>query len=153
MQIQDELRDFLESLHRNEVKYLIIGGYTIAYNSRPGYSDDIKIWFEPSVENADKLIESLKEFGFDTMDLNIPDLTAKGDIIQLGYPPKHVDICANIDGLDFNSAWKNKVPGIYHTIPVFFISINDLISNRKRFLKSIGLNDVRRQNTYTKIKD
>ncbi|MBU4404895.1 MAG: hypothetical protein L6428_16515 [Candidatus Aminicenantes bacterium] len=52
-------------------------------------------------------------------------------IIQLGYPPIRIDIITSIEGVDFSEDWKNKVKADYGNILAFFISLDDLIRNKR----------------------
>ena len=44
MLLSQDFREFLESLNENNVEYLIIGGYAVAFHGHPRYTKDIDIW-------------------------------------------------------------------------------------------------------------
>lgn len=50
-------REFIESLNSNKVKYLVLGGYAIAFHEHPRYTKDLDIWLELSEENAEKVLQ------------------------------------------------------------------------------------------------
>ena len=49
---------------------------------------------------------------------------------MLGRPPCRIDLISKIDGISFEEANSNKVKGKLDQMPVFFISIEDLIKNK-----------------------
>jgi hypothetical protein len=71
----------------NQVKYCIIGSYAVAFYARPQYTKDIDILIEPSVDNSQRVVRALNEFGFESSALSAADFRKKGNIIQLGYEP------------------------------------------------------------------
>lgn len=79
-------------LNKNNVKYILVGGYAIGYHSRPRYTEDIDIWIETSIENTEKIIHVLHNFGFSGINITINDRIEPEKIIQLGLPPQQIDI-------------------------------------------------------------
>jgi len=41
MKLSKDLKEFIELLNSRKVKYLILGGYALAYHGRPRYTGDI----------------------------------------------------------------------------------------------------------------
>jgi hypothetical protein len=74
------------------VRYLIVGGYAVAYHGDPRATGDIDRFVEVSQENARKLIAVLGEFGFASLGLTEKVFLVPGSIIQLGYPPNRIDL-------------------------------------------------------------
>ena len=87
MHLNSDFKEFIELLNKNEIKYLLVGGYAVAYYGYPRYTKDSDIWIECSQENAKKILYVLEVFGFRNNDLNITDFTEQENIIQFGYPP------------------------------------------------------------------
>lgn len=48
---QQRFREFLESLNSSEVKYLVLGGYALAFHGHPRYTKDLDVWLELSIED------------------------------------------------------------------------------------------------------
>lgn len=86
------LEDLLGLLNKHNVKYCIIGSYALAFHARPRYTKDIDILVGNSIENAQKILDALNEFGFGSLQLTEEDFTEPGQIIQLGYEPVRVDL-------------------------------------------------------------
>jgi hypothetical protein len=59
----------LKLLNLKQVEYLVIGGWAVGFYGYPRATGDMDIWVSRTEENARKVLESLKEFGF-----NVPNL-------------------------------------------------------------------------------
>ena len=112
MELQKDLREFIELLNSHDVKYLIVGGFAVAYHGYPRTTGDIDFFIEVSEENARKLTVVLDQFGFAGLGLTEKDFLDPGTIIQLGYPPNRIDLVTSISGVAFASAWSRRLrPG------------------------------------------
>jgi hypothetical protein len=90
--LNQDFKEFIQSLNDNQVRYLVIGGYAVALHGYPRYTKDIDIWIEMTLENAAKLIQALQQFGFGSLGLTSEDFLAPDQVIQLGYPPNRIDL-------------------------------------------------------------
>ena len=52
MVLDKDFKEFIQLLNENEVKYLVIGGYAVAFHGYPRYTKDLDFWIWA---NADKL--------------------------------------------------------------------------------------------------
>ena len=150
MRVEKDFREFIELLNKNNVKYLVVGGFAIAFHSIPRYTKDIDILVEPSKENSKKLISALKQFGFGDIGLSEDSFQQLDQIIQLGYPPLRIDLLTSIIGVTVETAWKNRENGTYGDIPCYFISKEDLIKNKKTAGRKQDIADVE---SLTKVTD
>jgi hypothetical protein len=50
--LSKDFREFIELLNENEVKYLVVGGYAVAFHGHPRYTKDLDVWVESSPDNA-----------------------------------------------------------------------------------------------------
>ena len=127
-------RDFEELLglfNKHRVRYCIVGAYAVAFHARPRYTKDMDILIEPSVDNGQKVVEALKEFGFGGLKLGPEDVAHPGKVVQLGYEPLRVDLLTSIAGCTFAQVWKHRVQGKYGKQPTVFIGREDLIRNKR----------------------
>lgn len=49
----------------------------------------------------------------------------------MGYPPYRIDIITSIDGVEFDSAWENRMVVEVDGLPVPFIGREDLLRNKR----------------------
>jgi hypothetical protein len=107
-----------------------VGGYAVMKYSEPRFTKDLDIWVEASPENAQKVFTSLRAFGA-PLDGLTEDHFADTGFYQMGRPPVRVDILMNIEGVEFRSAWANRIEADFDGVPAYFIGLTDLIENKK----------------------
>lgn len=150
MEISKDFKEFIKLLNDHEVKYLLVGGYALAFYSRPKFTNDMDIWIEAREENAKKMLKVLTEFGFGDLELIVEDLTSPNKVIQIGYPPLRIDIITSVTGVQFESAYENKIIGSYFDEDVDIISVQDLISNKEAIGRDKDKQDLKWLNQYRK---
>lgn len=128
--LHKDFKEFLQLLIDNEVQFLVIGGYAVAWFGRPRNTDDIDIWIDSSQENAEKMVASLKEFGFDTPDLNASLFTRDHGIVRLGTPPWKIKIFVKIPGVEFAECHARHTIWPVGEMEVPMISLPDLKINK-----------------------
>jgi predicted nucleotidyltransferase len=131
VELKPDFRDLLRLFNRHQVQYLIVGGYAVMKYTEPFYTKDLDIWVEPVAENAKQAYAALVEFGALMADLTVHDLTQPNIVFQFGMAPARVDIMTTIDAVTFPEAWKNRVETHLSGIPIFVISLDDLIRNKE----------------------
>src|SRR5262249_29618775 len=131
MDIQKDFKEFLELLHQHEVAYLVVGGFAVAAHGYPRYTGDIDFWVRSDAENAGKLVEVIKEFGFGGLGI-VPDDFIKPDhVVQLGYPPNRIDLLTAVTGLAFDDCWPARVTIEFENTPIHFLSLEHLRENKR----------------------
>lgn len=142
MKLVRDFEAFIELLNKNEVKYLVVGGYAFAIHAYPRFTNDIDFLILTTQSNAEKIILALNEFGFSASNISPEVLLKEGKVIQLGRPPYRIDLLTSIDGVNFTEAWKRKVVGKYGNQTLYFISKEDLILNKKASGRRKDLEDL-----------
>lgn len=128
---KSDLKDLLRFLNHNQVTCLIVGGYAVMKYTEPFSTKDIDIWVEPDPENARRTYKALVEFGAPMADLTIHDLAQPHIVFQFGVAPVRVDVMTSIDAVTFTEAWQRRVETHLGGIPIFVISLQDLIRNKE----------------------
>ena len=107
--LNQDFKEFIQSLNDNRVRYLVIGGYAVALHGYPRYTKDIDLWIEMSSENAVNVVKALEQFGFGSLGLQAADFLVPDQIIQLGYPPARIDLITTPPGVDFENCYGSRV--------------------------------------------
>ena len=131
MRLPKDLREFVASLNSNEVEYVIVGAFALAFHGLPRYTGDIDILVRPALENAQKLTKAISAFGFASVGLAAADFLQPGRVIQLGLAPNRIDLLTSITGLDFDEVWQHRVLSELDGLPVAFIGKGSLIKNKR----------------------
>ena len=150
MNLPEDFKEFIELLNAPQVEYLIVGGYAVGFHNRPKFTNDIDIWINKSEENAHKMLAVLKDFGFGSLEINLADFTTKDRVIQLGHAPLRFDVMTSISGVEFSEANKEKMEGIYLGIKTFFISLDQIMQNKKASGREKDLQDIKWLKKYSK---
>lgn len=130
MRVEKDFEELLKLFKKHKVRYCVVGAFAVGFHAMPRYTKDIDFFVEPSDENAENILNALKEFGFEGLKLDVKDLSREGMIVQLGYEPVRIDLITSIGGCKFEEAWKNKEKGTYGKSEVFFIGLNELIKSK-----------------------
>ncbi len=96
MIISQDFKEFIVLLNTHNVRYLVIGGYAVAFHGHPRYTKDIDIWIDRTPDNAGQLIHVLENFGFSSLELTTKDFLTPGYTIQRGFPPNRTDLITSL---------------------------------------------------------
>ena len=129
--LNQDFREFIESLNANRVRYLVVGGYAVALHGHPRYTKDIDIWLERDQENAERLVRALDHFGFASLGLAARDFLEPDQIIQLGYAPNRIDLLTTLAGLDFGTCYASRLVVTIDQVEVDFIDLDNLKASKR----------------------
>jgi hypothetical protein len=137
-----DFKEFIQSLNDNQVRYLVVGGFAVALHGYPRYTKDLDIWIEMTPENAVRIVRSLQQFGFDSLGLKEQDFLEADVIIQLGYPPRRIDLLTTISGVDFETCFTERKIIELEGLPVNFIGLKNLKENKRASGRAQDLADL-----------
>jgi len=140
--LNQDFKEFIQSLNDNGVRYLVIGGYAVAFHGHPRYTKDMDVWVAMDAENAANIVKALEQFGFASLGLQASDFTAPDQIIQLGYPPNCIDMITTAPGVDFDACYASRVQEEIDGIQVNFIDLESLKRNKKAVGRHQDLADI-----------
>jgi hypothetical protein len=131
MILNPDFKEFFQLLNANGVRYLIIGGYAVAYHGYPRYTKDIDIWIGVNPENAERVVKTLKDFGFESLGLEIGDFLETDTIIQLGHAPNRIDLIMGAPGVDFEESFAVREEEEIEGVKLNFIDLENLKKSKK----------------------
>jgi len=129
--LNQDFKEFVQSLNDNGVRYLVIDGYAVALHGYPRYTKDIDIWIEMTPENAAKMVAALEQFGFGSLGLQAADFLVPDQVIQLGYPPSRIDLISTPPGVDFEPCYASSVEAVIDGVTVCFIDRESLRKSKR----------------------
>ena len=138
-------KELLQTLNEFEVEYLVVGGYAVMKYTEPRYTKDLDLWVHNSAQNSVRLYRALAKFGAPLQHDGVtPDTFTKEKVVyQIGVAPVRIDISTHIDGVTFDAGWRNRTPDSIFGAPVHFLSLNDLITNKRSTGRSTDLEQVK----------
>lgn len=102
-----DFRDFIQKLNENEVKYLLVDGYSVIYHGYSRTTGDMDIWVKRDKENYEKIVAAFNGFGMSLFDMNEANFLkhASWDVYTFGTPPVCIDIIVKLKGLEFDECY------------------------------------------------
>ena len=130
MNLEEDLREFVELLNALNVHYIVVGAYAVAYHGYTRFTADIDLFIERSHENAERLVQVIERFGFGDLNLSADDFLHEDQVIQLGVAPNRIDLLTFISGVNFQDAWATREQGELEGLTVPFLSREMLKRNK-----------------------
>lgn len=128
--LPDDFSAFLRLLNAYRVDYLVVGGYAVGFHGYPRATADLDVWVDMSPDNAVRVVDAVRAFGFDLPSLTPELFTRPTTIVRFGLPPFRIEIMTTIDGVDFETCRTNAVT-IDAGTPLPVISLDDLKRNKR----------------------
>ncbi len=140
--LSPDFKEFVQLLNSFQVRYLVIGGYAVAYHGHPRYTKDLDIWLDVSQANARRMVAVLNEFGFASLRLTEADFTEPNQVIQLGNPPLRIDLLVGLATLSFRKCFASRIVASLDGVEVNFIDLASLIQSKRSAGRTQDLADV-----------
>jgi hypothetical protein len=131
MPLNPDFEDLFAALNDADARYLLVGGYALAFHGHPRFTKDLDVWVEPTATNAGRVHAALADFGAPLHDLTPGDLTREGLVFQIGLPPNRIDVLTSIDGVAFAQAWEQRETTRYGRSSVPVLGRRQLIVNKR----------------------
>ena len=96
----DDFQDFIRSINKNNVKYVLVGGYSVIFQGFPRTTGDLDIFVEVSKENYQKLNIAFFEFGLSVFDMTEENFLHNENmtVFSFGKAPVSIEILKEISG-------------------------------------------------------
>ena len=131
MNIHKDFEEFLRLLTGQGVDFVIVGGYAVAFHGYVRATQDIDLFFRNTEDNVRRVLPALREFGLAVGEEVLAEFREPGSIIRMGLPPVRIEMINAISGIDFECVWARRVPGRYGVVEVSYISLPDLLTNKR----------------------
>jgi hypothetical protein len=140
----EDFRDFVKSLNNNEVRYILVGGFSVILHGYSRTTGDMDIWVERTTANYEKLKKAFYEFGMPVFDMTEENFLShpNWDVFTFGNPPVAIDIMVKVKGLDFSTCFDQTVIFEDEDLKIRTIHKNDLIKAKKSSGRLKDLNDL-----------
>jgi len=140
--INPDFRDLFAALNEAGARYLLVGGYAVAFHSEPRFTKDLDVWTEPGPDNAARVLEALRRFGAPLHELTAAHLARPGTVFQIGVAPNRIDVVTGIDGVEFPEAWTERAETTYGDQQVPVIGRHHLVQNKRASARPQDLLDL-----------
>lgn len=136
--------DFLAALLLAEARFLVVGAHALAVHGVPRATGDIDIWIDRSPPNVALVWRAMADFGVPAAAPGVQrsDLEAPDTVIQIGLPPRRIDVLTDVTGLVFEPAWESRVVHRIGALDVPFLGREDLVRNKRATGRYKDLGDI-----------
>jgi len=131
--VNEDFRDLLAALLTAEARFLVVGAHALAVHGVPRATGDLDVWIAADPVNAERVWSALRSFGAPVaaMGVSREDLTRPDMVVQIGLPPRRIDILTAISGVAFDEAWSGHVTHEVGGLPVPFLGRAELVRNKR----------------------
>jgi hypothetical protein len=140
----EDFRDFLNALNKADVRYILVGGYSVVLHGYSRTTGDMDIWMERTSENYERIIKAFQIFGMPLFDMTESNFLSHPiwDVFTFGTPPVAIDIMVKIEGLNFEDVFQKAVYFEDDDLKIRTINRNDLIAAKKIAGRAKDINDL-----------
>ncbi|WP_153797225.1 DUF6036 family nucleotidyltransferase [Foetidibacter luteolus] len=140
----DDFIDFLAALNKQEVRYILVGGFSVILHGYARTTGDMDIWVERTAGNYQKLKKAFDQFGMPVFDMTENNFLfhPNWDVFTFGVPPVAIDIMVKVKGLDFQECFGKAVIFEDEDLKIRTIHKNNLIEAKKSSGRAKDLNDL-----------
>ncbi len=128
--VNEDFSDFVAALKRNDVEFVIVGAFALAFLGFPRATGDIDFWIRPTEGNAEAVLRALKDFGFESLGITKEDILS-GKVIQMGYPPVRIDLLTSLSGVTSKEIWDKRQEGPFGKHVVFYLDRDTFLKNKR----------------------
>jgi hypothetical protein len=86
----EDFQDFIKAFNKNQVQYILVGGYSVILHGYARTTGDMDIWVNKTFENYQKIIMAFKDFGMPLFDMTEENFlhNKSHDLSKLGQQVK-----------------------------------------------------------------
>ena len=108
MLFTQDREDLIKAFENNGVQYVLVGGYAVNYYGYVRSTQEIDFLVMPSLENAQKVMKALSDFGFGGAGIPQEYFEREGTAVHLGVEPNRIDLLTRLRGISNETIFRNK---------------------------------------------
>jgi hypothetical protein len=124
------------------VEFVIVGAYALAFHGAPRFTGDLDVFVRPTLENASRLLEAVRAFGFPVAELRPDHVVDARRILQMGVEPVQIHVMSAISGVSWEEAWQDRIVGPCGRHRVAFLGRETFLRNKRAVARPKDLADI-----------
>ena len=131
--MNEDFLDLLRSLLEAGARFLVVGAHALAVHGVPRATGDLDVWIDRDAANVERVWAAVLRFGAPVAAMGITrgDLETPGVVVQIGLPPRRIDLVTEITGVDFEEAWGARTSHRVGTLEIPFLGREHLVRNKR----------------------
>jgi hypothetical protein len=149
----EEFLALINTFERNQLKYIIVGGFATYYHGYQRTTGDIDFWLKDDLENRAKLVESLDQMLYGRMEelLSVPFIAGYCEVmLDNGVYADFMNSILGFEQEDFDDSYHKATVTEINGISIRFLHMNDLIKSKESSSRPKDIDDAEQ---LKKIKD
>ena len=138
----NRLKEVFESLEKNDVKYIVIGGVASILHGVPRATFDLDILIDARQENVRRMLKAFLEAGLGTAELTTAEEVLANEITVF-QDRVRIDVQTRTPGLAFKEAWERKETRKFEGQSFYIVCKKDLIAAKTAAGRPVDQEDVR----------
>ena len=104
--LPEDFRDLLVELADAGAEFVLVGGHAVAFHGHPRATKDMDVLIRANENNAERVYRALAAFGapLESFEVLAVDFATYEGVLQIGLPPRRIDILNRADGITFDEA-------------------------------------------------
>jgi hypothetical protein len=142
--LNKDFREFIQSFEKNNVEYILVGGFAVILHGYPRTTGDIDLWVNRTKDNYKKIEFAFLDFGMPLFDMTQDNFLHHKywDVFTFGKSPVAIDIMVKVKGLEFETSFKNAVFFKDEGLNLRTLSKDDLIKAKLAVKRGKDLDDL-----------
>lgn len=144
IELLDDFRDILVELADAKADFVVVGGHAVAFHGHPRATKDLDILVRAVAENAARVYQALAAFGapLSTFEVGEADFATYDGILQIGLPPRRIDVINKATGITFEAAVRSGDTFVIEGRSIPVIGLDALLANKRAAGRAQDLADV-----------
>lgn len=144
MELLDDFRDLLIELLDAGAEFVVVGGHAVAHHGHPRATKDLDVLVRPDSANAQRVYRALAAFGapLHAFEVTEADFAHYGGVLQIGLPPRRIDVLNRISGTTFAEAIAEGASFELEGRRVPVIGLQALLKNKRAAGRAQDIADV-----------
>ena len=145
IELFDDFQDILVELHKAGARFVVLGGHAVAFHGHPRATKDLDVLVEANSNNAKRVYAALTAFGapLSAFEVGVEDFASYDGVLQLGVPPRRIDIINRADGITFAEAIADGESFTLEGCEIPVIGRSALIKNKRAAGRPQDIADVK----------
>jgi len=145
IELPDDFRDLLVALSDAGAEFVVIGGHAVAFHGHPRATRDLDVLIRADRLNAEKVYRALAAFGapLETFEVDAVDFVTYDGVLQIGLPPRRIDIVNRATGVTFDEAIAEGASFELEGRSIRIIGRSALLKNKRAIGREQDLADVK----------
>jgi len=142
MDLAPDYDEFIASLIAHGVDFVVVGAYALAFHGVPRFTGDFDVLVRPTHDNAVRLLDAIRAFGFPVAELTPEALMDGRRMLQMGIAPVQIHVMSAISGVSFEEAWRDRMIGTIGGRQVPFLGRMTFLKNKRAAGRPKDLADI-----------